>query len=284
MNLYENHNFSQVVNKMELNLFWYIYLTATISIAAAAFVSLNLKKFMEKFKEIRIKQKVTIMPISYSKISKFGNDFGYQTGSMKKFLRFNNSKYNDPMFTERQMAALVIFSFGMVLTVLIFRDFMGYLGYQVNPHEMFVYQTVIFEPVFLNIIIPIAYLISRKRFRRFMFEQIRTVFLNIVPENFCKIIQSIVRRNLCFPSTEILLTEIPMTEIPVTKILRSEHPLSENEMPEIPLTEVYLRGTEQIQSSSRINDKSENAFSPTLPEMLFDREIDYKILQKTSAV
>ena len=33
----------------------------------------------------------------------------------------------------------------------------------------------------------------------------------------------------------------------------------------------------------RHNNKTENAFSPTLPEKLFDRKKDHKMLQNTSA-
>ena len=96
------------------SLFWKIFIAVIMFVSGVAFIILNVKKVLEKFKEFRIKQKITVMPISnHPDISISNTQSKYQLGSMKQFLEFNNSKYNDPMFTGPQMAALVIFSFGM---------------------------------------------------------------------------------------------------------------------------------------------------------------------------
>ena len=49
---------------MELNLFWIIFLSITIQITGIAFISVNVKKLLEKFRELKIQHKVTVMPIS----------------------------------------------------------------------------------------------------------------------------------------------------------------------------------------------------------------------------
>ena len=45
------------------SLFWKIFIAVTMFVSGVAFISLNVKKVLEKFKEFRIKQKITVMPI-----------------------------------------------------------------------------------------------------------------------------------------------------------------------------------------------------------------------------
>ena len=164
------------MEKMELNLFWIIFLSITILITGIAFISVNIKKLIEKLKEFKIQQKVTVMPISNVENSE--NSSQSELAQMMKCfgLRLNNVKYNDPMFTGKQMASLVIFSFSMILAIIIFRDFVPI----VDPHKAFVYQVIIIEPILLKILIPIAYLIIKQDFRRYFCKNIKTLYDNII--------------------------------------------------------------------------------------------------------
>ena len=141
---------------MELNLFWIIFLSITIQISGIAFISVNVKKLIEKLKEFKIQHKVTVMPISNMENTE--NSSQSEFGQMMECLgvKFNNAKYNDPMFTGKQMASLIIFSFSMILAIIIFCDFVPI----VDPHKAFVYQVIIIEPILLKILIPIAYTVK----------------------------------------------------------------------------------------------------------------------------
>ena len=161
---------------MELDLFWKIFLSITIIIAGISFISVNVKKLTEKLKEFKIQQKVTVMPIfnientensSRSELAQMMECFG---------LRLNNAKYNDPMLTGKQMASLIISLFSMILAVIIFRDLVPI----VNPHKAFVYQVIIIEPIFLKILIPIAYLTVKKDFCRFFYMKVKILYYNIM--------------------------------------------------------------------------------------------------------
>ena len=97
----------------------------------------------------------------------------------------------------------------MVITIIILRD----LTQLINPHKMFVFQIVVLEPVFLEMVIPVVYLTLKKSFRRFMWEQIKSVFFYILPESYFNISPYIAIRNLCFPLPELSLQEDSLSEI-----------------------------------------------------------------------
>ena len=168
------------MEKMELNLFWIVFLSITIIIAGISFISVNVKKLIEKLKEFKIQHKVTVMPISNMENTE--NSSQSEFGQMMECLgvKFNNAKYNDPMFTGKQMASLIIFSFSMILAIIIFRDFVPI----VDPHKAFVYQVIIIEPILLKILIPVAYLIIKQVFCRYFFKNIKIVYYNIVINNY----------------------------------------------------------------------------------------------------
>ena len=167
------------MEKMELNLFWIIFLSTTILISGIAFISVNIKKLIETLRELKIQQKVTIMPISNMENTE--NSSRSELAHMMECLglKLNNAKYNDPMFTGKQMASLVIFSFSMILLIIIFRDFVPI----VDPHKAFVYQVLIIEPILLKILIPIAYLIIKQDFRRYFCKNIKISYYNIIINN-----------------------------------------------------------------------------------------------------
>ena len=164
---------------MELNLFWIVFLSITIQITGIAFISVNVKKLVEKSRELKIQHKVTVMPISNMENTE--NSSQSELGQMMECLglKFNNAKYNDPMFTGKQMASLIIFSFSMILAIIIFRDFVPI----VDPHKAFVYQVIIIEPILLKILIPIAYLIIKQDFRRYFCKNIKILYYNIIIYN-----------------------------------------------------------------------------------------------------
>ena len=141
---------------MELNLFWKIYLSITSLIIGIAFVSVNIKKAIEKMKEVKIQQKVTIMTIPVQK----RHDQNIFIG------KFNNRKSNVPMLSGKQMASIIFFSFSMILTMIL-------LSTVINPHEVFLYQSLIFEPIFFKIVIPIIYLRLRKDFCRYLLRELQ---------------------------------------------------------------------------------------------------------------
>ena len=97
----------------------------------------------------------------------------------------------------------------MIITIIILRD----LTQLINPHKIFVYQIVVLEPVFLEMVIPVVYLTLKKSFRRFMWEQIKSVFFYILPESYFNISPYSAVRNLCFPLPERYLQEDSSSEI-----------------------------------------------------------------------
>ena len=173
---------------MELDFFWRIFLSITIIIAGISFISVNVKKVIEKLKELKIHQNVTVMPIS--NIENNENSSRSELAQMMQCfgLRLNNAKHNEPMFTGKQMASLIISSFSMILAVIIFRDLVPI----VNPHKAFVYQVIIVEPVFLKILIPIAYLMIKKDFRRFFYMNVKILYYNMIT------VLQFVKNMICF--------------------------------------------------------------------------------------
>ena len=188
-------------DEMELNVFWKIYITITVLVSVVAFTSLNVKKMVEKFKEFKIRQGVTVMPID-------SNEAEVQLVQSNKtytlnYFKFNNSKYNDPMFTGRQMACWATISFGLILGVIVFRDF----NEHVNPHQVFIYHTVIIEPIFIKMTIPTIYLAVRKDVRRFMCQEIMSlrIFENVDIPDWKNV--RLFKHRACSPITEIELEQ-----------------------------------------------------------------------------
>ena len=167
------------MEKMELNLYWIVFLSITIQITGISFISVNVKKLIEKFREFKIQQTVTVMPITNMENTE--NSSQSELGQMMECLglKFNNAKYNDPMFTGKQMASLIIFSFSMILAIIIFRDFVPL----VDPHKAFVYQVIIIEPILLKILIPIAYLIIKQDFRLYFCKNVKILYYNFIIYN-----------------------------------------------------------------------------------------------------
>ena len=151
---------------MKLPIYWSIYITITLSISGVSFICLNIKKMVERFKESKIKQSVTInIKILYQE-----NTIGQK--NLPKSLKINNSKHNDPMFSGIQMASIVSFSFCFVLSIL-------YLTLYINPRKIFLYQTLILEPIMLKIVVPIVYLIFKNDVRSFMWKKIMPFYVKV---------------------------------------------------------------------------------------------------------
>ena len=144
-----------VVDEIEIPTFWRIYITVTLLISGISFVSLNTKKSLERLKDNKIKNKVNVM-ISPPNTGQYCIEM-----KSKQFLKLNNSRHNEPMFIGIQMIAVVSFSFGFVLLIIFSSLF-------IDPRKIFLYQTMILEPLLMKVIIPIIYLLFRKDVRTFI--------------------------------------------------------------------------------------------------------------------
>ena len=80
--------------------------------------------------------------------------------------QFNTRKYNDPMFTGKQMATLIICCFCLIIYIICFRDLVPI----VNPHQAFIFQVIIIEPTIMKIAIPMTYLKCKKEFRKWLLQ------------------------------------------------------------------------------------------------------------------
>ena len=138
-------------------MFWRIYITVTLLISGISFVSLNIKKLSERLKDKKIRNKVNVM-IPPPNTGQYCIEM-----KSKQFLKVNNSRHNEPMFTGIQMISVVSFAFGFVLVNLFLSLFIDY-------HKIFLYQVMIVEPLSLKVIIPIIYLLFRKDVRSFIYK------------------------------------------------------------------------------------------------------------------
>ena len=159
-----------VVDEIELPMFWRIYITVTLLISSISFVSLNIKKLSERLKDKKIKNKVNVM------IPPPSTDQHCIETKSKQFLKVNNSRHNEPMFTGIQMISVVSFSFGFVLLIIFSSLF-------IDSRKIFLYQTMILEPLLMKVIIPIIYLLFRKDVRSFMKKNIKENILSISDSN-----------------------------------------------------------------------------------------------------
>ena len=149
-----------VVDEIEMPMFWRIYITVTLLISGISFVSLNIKKLLERLKDKKIKNKVNVM-IPHPNTGQYCIEM-----KSKQFLKVNNSRHNEPMFTGIQMISVVSFSFGFVLSFVFSSLF-------IDPRKIFLYQTMILEPLLMKVTIPIIYLLFRKDVRSFMYKNIK---------------------------------------------------------------------------------------------------------------
>jgi hypothetical protein len=146
-----------VVDENKLPMFWKIYITVTLLISGISFVSLNIKKLSERLKDKQIKNKVNVM-IPPPNTGQYCIEM-----KSKQFLKINNSRHNEPMFTGIQMISVVSFAFSFVLGNIFLSLFIDY-------HKIFLYQVMIVEPLSLKVIIPIIYLLFRKDVRSFIYK------------------------------------------------------------------------------------------------------------------
>ena len=146
-----------VVDEIEMPMFWRIYITVTLLISGISFVSLNIKKLLERLKDKKIKNKVNVM------IPPPNTDQYCIEMKSKQFIKINNSRHNEPMFTGIQMISVVSFAFSFVLVNIFLSLFIDY-------PKIFLYQVMFVEPLSLKVIIPIIYLLFRKDVRSFIYK------------------------------------------------------------------------------------------------------------------
>ena len=159
-----------VVDEIEIPMFWRIYIIVTLLISGISFVSLNIKKLLERLKDKKIKNKVNVM-IPPPNTGQYCIEM-----KSKQFLKVNNSRHNEPMFTGIQMISVVSFSFGFVLSFVFSSLF-------IDPRKIFLYQTMILEPLLLKVTIPIIYLLFRKDVRSFMYKNIKENIFSMSDSN-----------------------------------------------------------------------------------------------------
>ena len=147
-------------------MFWKIYITVTILISGISFASLNIKKLLERLKDKKIKNKVNVM------IPPPNTGLYCIEMKSKQFLKVNNSRHNEPMFTGIQMISVVSFTFGFVLSLVFSSLF-------IDPRKIFLYKTMILQPLLTKVIIPIIYLLFRKDVRSFMYKVIKENLLSM---------------------------------------------------------------------------------------------------------
>ena len=155
-----------VVDEIEIPMFWKIYITVTLLISGISFASLNIKKLSERLKDKKIKNKVNVM-IPPPNTGQYCIEM-----KSKQFLKVNNSRHNEPMFTGIQMISVVSFTFGFVLSLVFSSLF-------IDPRKIFLYQIMILEPLLIKVIIPIIYLLFRKDVRSFMYKVIKENLLSM---------------------------------------------------------------------------------------------------------
>ena len=181
-----------VVDEIEIPTFWKIYITVTLLISGISFVSLNTKKSLERLKDKRIKNKVNVM-IPPPNTGQYCIEM-----KSKQFLKLNNSRHNEPMFTGIQMIAVVSFSFGFVLLIIFSSLF-------IDPRKIFLYQTMILEPLLMKVIIPIIYLLFRKDVRSFIYRNIKENILSMSDSN---TINKPPPKKTSIPNCQILMNPI----------------------------------------------------------------------------
>ena len=159
-----------VVDEIEIPMFWRIYIIVTLLISGISFVSLNIKKLLERLKDKKIKNKVNVM-IPPPNTGQYCIEM-----KSKQFLKVNNSRHNEPMFTGIQMISVVSFSFGFVLSFVFSSLF-------IDPRKIFLYQTMILEPLLMKVTIPIIYLLFRKDVRSFMYKNIKENIFSMSDSN-----------------------------------------------------------------------------------------------------
>ena len=189
-----------VVDEIEIPMFWRIYITVTLLISGISFVSLNIKKLLERLKDKKIKNKVNVM-IPPPNTGQYCIEM-----KSKQFPKLNNSRHNEPMFTGTQMISVVSFSFGFVLSFVFSSLF-------IDPRKIFLYQTMILEPLLMKVIIPIIYLLFRKDVRSFMYKNIKENILSMSDNN---TINKHPPKKTSIPNGQISMDPIQLSHMPPT--------------------------------------------------------------------
>ena len=125
--------------------------------SAIAFVITNVKKMKERYKERKFHQKINV-------------NLNEQPYAGQR--QFNNVKNNVPLFNGFQIALLVGFIFASLITF-------WSLDYAFNDSKHF-YKQFVFKDIFLvfvyNIIVPLIYLIKKKKMRKYFWKYISDVY------------------------------------------------------------------------------------------------------------
>ena len=144
--------------KIRPNLYLPIYLSIIILTSTIAFVSANIKKMKERYKERKFHQNINV-------------NLSEQQPYEGQLPRVNNVKKNVPIFNGFQIAIVV----GFILAIMI--TFVS-LDYAFNDSKHFYKQYVFkqFTAVFIyNIVIPLIYLTLKKKMRKYFWKYVSDV-------------------------------------------------------------------------------------------------------------
>ena len=136
-----------------------IFLLIIFLVSGIAFVSTNIKKAKEKYKEWKFHQKIVI-------------NLNKQQPQDDQ-LKFNNVKNNVPLLNGFEIAVLVGFIVTICVVLLILNLTTNHSKYF---HHQFVYKEFAMM-VFYNIIAPLIYLIKKKDLRKYVWEYVTDVML-----------------------------------------------------------------------------------------------------------
>ena len=144
--------------KIRPNLYLPIYLSIIILTSTIAFVSANIKKMKERYKERKFHKNINV-------------NLSEQLPYEGQLPSVNNVKKNVPIFNGFQIAIVV----GFILAIMI--TFVS-LDYAFNDSKHFYKQYVFkqFTAVFIyNIVIPLIYLTLKKKMRKYFWKYVSDV-------------------------------------------------------------------------------------------------------------
>ena len=144
--------------KIRPNLYLPIYLSIIILTSTIAFVSANIKKMKERYKERKFHKNINV-------------NLSEQQPYEGQLPSVNNVKKNVPIFNGFQIAIVV----GFILAIMI--TFVS-LDYAFNDSKHYYEQYVFkqFTAVFIyNIVIPLIYLILKKKMRKYFWKYVSDV-------------------------------------------------------------------------------------------------------------
>ena len=146
--------------------FWMIFVYLIFSICGIAFISITCKNVSETFKEYKIKRNVQInIQEKPNVLPEIGlNGFLYDDQQLK----FNNTRYNLPIFTGAQIIGVTFIFFGILSVLLIVHEQQTNFDDKMIPYLVDFYKMLFIEPIVVRLMIPIWHLTASKDLRQYI--------------------------------------------------------------------------------------------------------------------